>query len=203
MSIATVTPPPRLSAPPRPVYVTADEFHHLCDSGFFRDNRRVILVDGKMIEMPPPDPPHDFGLDHLYEFLRAAFPRPGHLVRNQMGFDAGLDTDPAPDLSVVVGTIRDYLTAHPTAAVLIAEVANTSLSYDRRQKAHIYAAAGVPEYWVLDVIGRQLLVFRDPVADPAAERGHRYATQLALAEEDAASPQAAPAAGVAVRDLLP
>ncbi len=201
MSAATVTPLPRLPAPPRPVSVTADEFHHLWDSGFFKGLRRVILVDGEMIEMPMPDPPHDIGVSATDEFLRAAFPT-GHYVRNQQGFNAGLDTDPGPDLAVVRGSFRDY-TRHPATAVLVVEVANSSLAYDRRQKTHIYAAAGVPEYWVLDVTGRQLLVFRDPVADPAAERGHRYATQLSLAEGDTASPQAAPAAGVVVRNLLP
>ncbi len=202
MTAATVTPPPRLAAPPRPVYVTADEFHHLWDSGFFKGLRRVILVDGEMIEMPMPDPPHDIGVNETYEFLRSAFPRPAHHIRNQQGFNAGLDTDPGPDLAVVVGTARDY-TRHPTTAVLVVEVANSSLAYDRRQKAHIYAAAGVPEYWVLDVVGRQLLVFRDPVTDPAAERGHRYATQTTLGETDHVSPAAVPAASVLVRDLLP
>jgi Uma2 family endonuclease len=184
------------------VYVTAAEFHQLWDSGFFKGLRRVILVDGEMIEMPMPDPPHDGGVTALKEFLERAFPA-GHYVRNQQGFNAGLDTDPGPDLAVVTGTWRDYLQTHPRSAVLIAEVANSSISYDRGRKAHIYAAAGVPEYWVLDVLGRQLLVFRDPVADPAADRGHRYATQLTLADGDSVSPQAAPAATVTVRELLP
>ena len=201
MTAATVTPPPRLPAPPRPVYVTADEFHHLWDSGFFKGLRRVILVDGEMIEMPMPDPPHDMGVTLTFNFLQTAFAG-RHYVRNQQGFDAGLDTDPGPDLAVVTGTPRDY-PRHPRAAVLVVEVANTSLNYDRRQKAHIYAAAGVPEYWVLDVMGRELLVFRDPVADPAAARGHRYATHTAHAEADTVSPLAVPTAAVVVRDLLP
>ena len=201
MATMMMAPPAALAPLPRPVYWTAEEFHALWDSGFLRGTRRVILVDGEMIEMPQPDPKHDMGLTATNEFLRSAF-AVGHYVRNQQGFNAGRDTDPGPDLAVVVGTFRDYPT-HPRTAVLIVEVANTSLAYDRREKAHLYAAAGVPEYWVLDVIGRQLLVFRDPVADPTAPRGHRYATALTLAPPGTVSPLAAAQAIIAVADLLP
>jgi Uma2 family endonuclease len=187
---------------PRPIYWTMAEFHTLWDRGFFTGTRRAILVDGVILEMPNPDPPHDFSLTQAHMYLMAAF-AVGHYVRNQQGFHAALDTDPGPDLAVVVGTPRDYLTAHPTTAVLIVEVANSSLAYDRREKAHIYAAAGVPEYWVLDIVGRQLLIFRDPIPDAAALRGHRYATQTTHADTDSVSPQAAPAAVVAIAALLP
>lgn len=201
MSATTAAPPPVLADPPR-AYWTADQFHTLCDSGWF-GRRKVFLVDGEILEVPLPNPPHDYALNELYEFLRTAFPAPGHHVRNQQGFNAGLDTDPGPDLCVVPGRNSDYRGVHPTAAVMIAEVADSSLAYDRRGKAHIYAAAGVPEYWVLDVIGRQLLVFRDPVADPTAERGHRHATQTTHGEAERVSPAAVPAATVFVADLLP
>ena len=199
----TVAAPSRpfLADPPR-AYWTADQFHDLCGTGWF-GRRKVFLVDGEILEVALPDPEHDIALNETYEFLRAAFPIPGHHVRNQQGFNAWRDTDPGPDLAVVPGRNRDYLGGHPTEAVLIVEVADSSLAYDRRGKAHLYAAAGVPEYWVLDVIGRQLLVFRDPVADPTAERAHRYASQQTLGEADAVCPQAAPAASVLVKDLLP
>lgn len=192
---------PTFADPPR-AYWTADQFHDLCDSGWF-GNRKVFLVDGEILEVPVPNPDHDIGVTEAYKFLSKTFPDPAHYVRNQQGFNAGLDTDPGPDLAVVKGQSRDYRHGHPTEAVLIVEVSDTSLAYDRRGKMHIYAAAGVPEYWVLDVAGRQLLVFLGPVADPTAERAHRYATQLTLGEGDTASPQAAPAASVMVRDLLP
>ena len=200
-AVATVPPPPVLRDPPR-IYWTAKQFHDLCDSGWF-GRRKVFLVDGEILEVSLPNPPHDIGVTETYKYLSRAFPDPDHYVRNQQSFDAGLDTDPGPDLVVARGQSRSHRGGPPTEAVLIVEVADSSLSYDRRGKMHIYAAAGVPEYWVLDVAGLQLLVFRDPVPDPAAERGHRYATQLALGEADAVSPQAAPAAITTVRELLP
>ena len=78
------------------------------------------------------------------------------------------------------------------------EVADSSLRFDTGEKLAWYAAAGVPEYWVLDVNGRQLLVYRDP--DPA---GRTYRTQLTFAEAESVSPLAAPTASLRVADLLP
>ncbi|MFO0848130.1 MAG: Uma2 family endonuclease [Gemmataceae bacterium] len=203
MATMTMAPPPPALAPlPRPVYWTAEAFHDLCDAGIFR-GRKVILVDGVIIEMPLPNPEHDYGVIKLNRFLMRTFDGNGCYVRNQQGFDAALDTDPGPDLAVVPGDPEDHRHVHPTTAILVIEVANTSLAYDRGVKGHIYAAAGVPEYWVLDVIGRQLLVFRDPVADPAAPRGHRYTTALTVGPADSVSPQAAAQATVKVADLLP
>jgi Uma2 family endonuclease len=171
----------------------------------FRDLRRAVLIDGELVEMPPPDPLFDLGLTATHDFLTATFPPPAHHVRCQQGFDAGPDTMLDPDLAVVVGVPRDYLAGHPRSAALLVEVASTheSLATYRQLVVHVYAAAGVPEYWVLDVVGRQLIVFRDPVADPTADRGHLYATQLTLGEADTVSPQAAPAVSVPVRELLP
>lgn len=201
MSTATITPPPVFADPPR-VYWTAELFHDLCDTGFF-GQRKVFLVDGEILEVSLPNPDHDIGVTETYKFLSRAFPDPGYYVRNQQAFNAWRDTDPGPDLAVVVGQSRDYRHGPPTTALLVVEVSDTSFGYDRRGKMHLYAAAGIPEYWVLDVSGRQLLVFRNPVADPSAERAHRYAIHLTLGETDTVSPQAAPAASVMVKDLLP
>jgi Uma2 family endonuclease len=128
--------------------------------------------------------------------------KPGFVVRIQTGFITGLDTNPGPDLAVVVGTPRD-LVQTPRQAVLIVEVSDTSLAMDTGAKVHIYAAAGVPEYWVIDVNAPRLLVYRDPIADPAAPRGFRYATTQTLTTADAVSPTAMPSATIRVADMLP
>lgn len=199
---ALLTPPPRLPPPivPRPFRWTNDDFRMLTDLGVFTD-RFVILIDGEFIEMPHPNPPHDMAVSLTLPILQAAF-APGYFVRVQTGFVTGLDTNPGPDLAVVPGSPRDY-TTHPRQAVLIVEVSDTSLAMDTGAKVHIYAAAGVPEYWVIDVNAPQLLVYRDPTPDPAAPRGHRYATTLTLTAADTVTPTAAPNAVVRVADLLP
>jgi Uma2 family endonuclease len=196
------TAPPRLPPPgaPRPYRWTNDDFRRLTDDGYFTD-RFVILIDGEFIEMPHPGPPHDMAVSLTLPILQAAF-APGHFVRVQTGFVTGLDTNPGPDLCVVPGSPRDY-TTHPRVAVLVVEVSDTSLAMDTGAKFHIYAAAGVPEYWVIDVNDPRLLVYRDPVADASAPRGHRYGTTLTLTPADTVTPVAAPNAFIRVADLLP
>ena len=203
---ALLTPPPltpRVPPPPatfRRYRWTNDDFLKLALAGFFQDER-VMLIDGEFIHMPHPNPPHDMSVSLTLPILQTVF-SPGHFVRVQTGFPTSLDTDPGPDLAVVPGSPRDYVQA-PRRAALIVEVADSSLAYDRGEKSNLYAAAGVPEYWVLDVNGRQLLVFRGPTADAAAPRGFRYATTLTLTDADAVNPLAVPAAGVRVAELLP
>ena len=105
-----------------------------------------------------------------------------------------MDLDPEPDFAVITGTARGS-SGHPTMADLVVEVSDSSLAFDTNQKRLLYARAGIREYWVVDVNGRQLLVYRDPQAGD-------YATQQVLGPADSVSPLAAPAALVAVADLL-
>jgi Uma2 family endonuclease len=106
----------------------------------------------------------------------------------------GQDTDPQPDLAVVPGRPRDY-TGHPTTADLVVEVADTSLDFDTNDKRLLYARAGIREYWVVDINGRRLLVYRDPQVGDCS-------SQQAFGPADAVSPLAAPTAPVRVADLL-
>ena len=82
-------------------------------------------------------------------------------------------------------------------------MADSSLRYDTTVKLAVYAAGLIADYWVLDVNGRQLLVFRNPGADSTAAQGHTYRTQLTLSPADAVAPLAAPGRAVSVADLLP
>ena len=123
----------------------------------------------------------------------------GDLVHRACGYAdelvLGQTTDPQPDVAVVPGKPGDY-TSHPTTAALVIEVCDTTFRYDTTKKLAAYAAGGIADYWVLEVNGRQLHVFRDPAGDA-------YATHQTLGETEAVSPLAAPAAVVRVADLLP
>jgi Uma2 family endonuclease len=125
--------------------------------------------------------------------LKVAFGA-GWCLRQQSPLVLGQDTDPEPDLAVVPGRPRDYA-AHPTTAELVVEVADSSLQFDTNEKRLLYARAGIRDYWVVDVSGRRLLVYRDPQAGD-------YATHQALGAADAVSPLAVPGAAVLVADLL-
>lgn len=198
-----VTPPPApvVQAPPQPFRWTLEQYRELDKIGFFND-KRTILIDGEIIRMVMPKPPHDVALGLTDDWLRRVIPA-GHHLRNQMSFDIGDDNDLGPDLAVVRGTIRDYTTAAPREALLIVEVADTSLFFDTTTKAEKYATAKVADYWVIDLENRVLIVFREPVELPAGLGATAYRQRNTYGPDATVAPLAAPQAVVKVGDLLP
>ena len=189
MSIAS---PPTLLAPfptvPQPKRWTVAEFHRLVSEPWL-EGRRMILVEGEIIDMPNPNPPHDASLLLTEEALRIAF-RPGHCIRGQMALVLGQSTDPMPDIAVVAGAPRDF-TAHPRTALLVVEIADSSLAYDTGEKAHLYAAGGIQDYWVVDLVHGVLLLYRNPQPKPAALFGWEYGSVTTHDASAAVSPLAA------------
>jgi Uma2 family endonuclease len=201
---ALLTPPQTAPLPPllgpRPFRWTLALFHRFGDMGCF-EGRRAKLIDGQLIEEGPMDPPHALALELTEEALRAAFGT-GWRYRIQTPLVLGQFTDPMPDIALVRGSARGAL-VHPTAAELVVEVADSSLHFDLTVKAELYATAGIADYWVIDLDGRRLLVFRDPVPLPAGLGATSYRTHLTFGPADSVSPLAHPAAVVRVADLLP
>ncbi len=180
-------------AGPRPLRWTCAEFHRFGDLGVF-EGRGAMLIDGVILEQGPMNPPDAITLGLVGEAVRSAFGA-GWWLRHQSPLILGQDTDPEPDLAVVPGRPRDSV-GHPTTADLVVEVADSSLAFDTNEKRLLYARSGVREYWVVDVNGRRLLVYRAP-------QGGDYATQQALGLADAVSPLAAPpGAAVRVAEML-
>ncbi len=196
-------PPSKVGFAPRPFRWTLVNFRRLGETGIFND-RKVILIDGEILEVPVDNPPHATGISLAVERIQQAFGSRFY-VRNQAGLPLQLETDPVPDVAVVPGSIRDYAVAHPTPhqIQLIVEVSDSTLAFDLRVKSHLYATAGIPDYWVVDVNALQLHVHREPVADETAPRGFRYASVRVLASADRIAPLAAPDSPIAVADLLP
>lgn len=199
MSVAPTPAAPAAGSGPSPFHWTCDLFHAVCDTGVL-EGRNVMLVHGEIVEVPPPKPPHNTGLTLADEALRAVF-RPGYVVRNQMALDLDLDIDPVPDLALVAGSARDLANRQPTTAALVVEVADSTLDYDTTVKAELYATGGIADYWVLDVVGRELIVFRNPAPIPGG--GAAYRDKQTLGPNDTVSPLAVPGAVVEVSDLLP
>ncbi len=83
------------------------------------------------------------------------------------------------------------------------EVSETTLSYDRNTRGSLCAAAGISDYWIVNLVDRQVEVFRDPVPDPSRPFGYRYASETDHLPGDVVSPVALPGATIAVVDLLP
>jgi Uma2 family endonuclease len=197
---AILTPVAALpGAPPRPLRWTVADFHRVGETGVF-EGRRPILIRGVILEQGMMNPPHATAVDLSAEVLRTVF-GPGWRVRVQLPLVLGLDIDPMPDLAVVRGGPRDFALTHPTTAALVVEVSDTTLALDLTEKAELYATAGIADYWVLDLTGRRLLVFRDPSPVPAG--GTAYRTHQTLGPAESATPLAAPNSPITVSDLLP
>ncbi|MCI0463479.1 MAG: Uma2 family endonuclease [Gemmataceae bacterium] len=191
----TTTPLPSAPAAPvvpRPLRWTCAEFHRFGDMGLF-EGRRAMLIDGVILEEGPRNPPHAITLELVQEAIRIAFGA-GWRIRGQSPLVLGQDTDPEPDLAVIPGTPRGSA-GHPTTADLVVEVADSSLDFDTNEKRLLYARAAIREYWVVDINGRRLLVYRDP-------RAGDYATQQTFGPAEVVSPLAVPSATVRVADLL-
>ena len=194
---------PPLTVPPEgdepsEVRWTRAGYDALIDAGVL-DGLRVERFDGRIVSMPAQKWPHRCALELCTKFAHRAFPT-GHRVCVQLPLRADDANDPEPDLAVILGDDPRADDDHPNTAVLVIEVSETTLRHDRR-KASRYARAGVGEYWILNLIDRVLEVHRDPAQEAGGR--WRYREMKAYAEADALAPIAAPAASVAVKDLLP
>lgn len=170
----------------------------MVDSGLLHEDERVQLIEGEILEMTPQRPPHAATVQLLTQVLRQVFGSAAG-VRVQLPLALSHDSEPEPDLAVIAGDARDFLTDHPTTALLVVEVADSSLALDRR-KARVYAAAGIPEYWIVDLAERGLEVHRAPGASPG---GLAYAEQFIIGDGDHVTPVTRPDVTIAVADLLP
>lgn len=200
---AAATTPPPASPYPRPMARkwTAEQFNMMGDMGWF-EGRRPFLLDGVIWEQGPMNPPHAVALELVDAAVRGMFGA-GWRYRVQTPLTVDEENDPFPDFAVVRGSPRDNIESHPITGALVIEVSDTTLQMDLTEKAERYATAGVTDYWVLDVVNRELYVLRDPAPLPAGLGATAYRDQKKYAPTDRVSPLAAPQASVLVSDLLP
>jgi Uma2 family endonuclease len=156
---------------------TVDEVLRMVATGSLDEDAHVELLEGDLVEVSPQGPEHAARHTTLRDLLIREYAGLGH-VRDQCPLVASKISLPEPDLAVIRGSARDYLVRHPTGAdaILVVEVAITSQRLDRR-KIGIYAAAGVPEYWLVDLPRGTLDRFATPGPDG-------YAAHVVLSFED-------------------
>jgi Uma2 family endonuclease len=180
---------------------TREEFYQMLDMGLFSE-QRVELLEGEIVEMPAQRNLHAAAIALAEDALKAAFGS-SFWVRNHASLDLTPISVLDPDLAVVVGSPRSCPPDNPASALLIVEVGDTTLRFDRIRKASLYARVGIADYWILNLVDRQLEIRRVPVADNTQDYGFRYADEMILLENESATPLAAPGARIAVSDLLP
>jgi len=201
----SVTAPPIWSATPFPPFAlrrfTVDEYHRMVRAGVLNENDRVELLEGWIVAKMPHHPSHDATIDQTAEVLRGQLPA-GWRIRIQSAITTD-DSEPEPDLAIVLGPASRYADKHPGPQdiALVMEVADSSLAYDRDAKARLYARAQIAVYWIVNLVDMQVEVYSDP-SGPAANPGYRqhqtYRTgavlPLVIGSQNVGS--------IAVRDLL-
>lgn len=143
---------------------TVNEYHRMIQVGILQD-RRVELLAGEIHEMTPEGPPHTFYGGSLADFFRYRLGNRA-LVREAHPITLA-DSEPEPDIAIVRGSWPNYRQRHPGPEdiFLLVEISDSSLTKDLELKKSIYAAAGIQEYWVLDLTKLRLIMFRNPQRD--------------------------------------
>ncbi len=177
---------------------TRDEVKFLVDNNLLTE--RWELIDGEIILVMAQNPPHNSTLLLIAIWLEQVFGR--LFVRTQQAVEVAIKERkrnyPEPDISVLTKPLHEFYSRHPNPdeAVLLVEIADTTLTSDQCEKRDLYARAGVGEYWVADVKNRQIFVYRDPTSN-----GYT-AVSMYTAEEEIAT-LARPDAKIRVNDLFP
>jgi Uma2 family endonuclease len=175
---------------------TVDEYHKLGQAGVLGENDRIELVEGELIQMPPIGSTHASIVARLDRAFHASMPQ-GFVVWTQNPLSLPPLSEPQPDLALVKPRADDYLGSLPAASdvLLVIEVADTTLAYDRDMKIPLYARHGIPEAWLIDVSAARLEMHRDPGPEG-------YRTLLRPDRDAAVSPLALPDVSIDLKALL-
>ena len=176
---------------------TVDEYHRMAETGILTERDRVQLIDGEIIQMIAMGARHAAAVRRLGALLTTAFGGRA-LVGVQLPIQLDQFSEPEPDISVVRPRPDFYATEHPgpEQILLLIEIAESSLGYDRDVKLPIYAADRIAEVWIVDLEGGVLRVYRDPT-----ETG--YATSLTLRDGASVSPLAFPDTRFPINEIVP
>lgn len=151
--------------------LSVDDYQRMGEAGILGEQDRVELIDGEIIDMSPIGAPHAGAVNRLANRIKTALGE-GAIVSTQNPIRIDRFNEPEPDIAVLLPRDDFYASAHPGPGdcLLVVEVAETSLRYDREVKLPLYARAGIPEVWLLDIAGRTLWIHTEP-ADGSYRRG--------------------------------
>jgi Uma2 family endonuclease len=185
-----------------PRLFTPAEYLQLASAGVLGADERLELLEGVIFHMMVRLPEHDHSVLSVDEALRRLCTN-DYYVRSQMAI-ALADSHPEPDCAVVRGPRSNHIHQFPASGeiVLVIEVSDSTLRADRKLKARIYARAGIPVYWIVNLVDRQIEILSEPTGD-AAEPAYAKATIFKPGEKVPFSLAGAVVGEIAVADLLP
>ena len=196
----TPTPPPAATpsqacAPVRRRF-TVEEYFTMAEAGILHQDERVELIDGEIIIMGPMGNPHRQSVNWAEMLLKESIGRRAMVqVQATIVLDDG--TAPEPDIAVIrLRSINDLVTVTPEEVYFLVEVADSSLEFDREAKLARYAAAGIPEVWIANLVDTQVEAHDDPVDGV-------YQNVRVISRGESISPRAFPDVTLAVSDFLP
>ena len=176
--------------------LTVTDYHRMAEAGILTEDDRVELIEGELIAMSPIGSDHSGTVNALTRTLvRAVGDRAIVSVQNPVQLDDL--SEPQPDFSLLRPRDDDYrrATPRPHEVLLIIEVADSSLAYDRAVKRSLYARHGIPEFWIVNLAAKQIEICRSPAGD-------QYASISLVGREAALEPELLPGATIPVAVLL-
>lgn len=181
---------------------TVEEYYRAAEKGIFKPGEKLELIDGEVIQKVSPQlSRHAAAIQLASDALRTIFGEGCH-VRIQLPFRLDRHNEPEPDLLVVKGSARDYVDRHPGSehALLVVEVADTTLRLDRSRKGSLYARFRLPDYWIVNLTDSRVEVFREPEGEGA---NAAYSVSDVLGKGESIAAMSVPNAPIQVADLLP
>ena len=175
---------------------TVDEYHRMSDIGLFPEDKRFELIRGEILEMPGAKPPHSGRVNRLTHLFMA---RLGDAIVLSVQNPSSIDdySEPVPDVSLLKPRMDFYTKNHPLPedVLLVIEISHTTLRFDTKIKAPLYAEAGIPEYWILNIPQNVLEVRTEPV-------NGRYSRLEILKPGEVVSPRAFPGVAFRIEEIL-
>jgi Uma2 family endonuclease len=152
-------------------WFTVAEYDRMGETGILTEDDRVELVEGEIIEMSPIGERHAACVDKLSELFREQLQRKA-IVRVQNPIQLGSFSEPQPDVALLKRRDDFYRRSHPMAddVLLVVEVAETTIEYDRQIKVPLYARAGIAEVWIVNLVDEQIEIYAQPAGDAYQSR---------------------------------
>jgi Uma2 family endonuclease len=150
-----------------------DEYHRLAELGFFHEDDRVELIRGEIIQMAAKGTPHTTCCRNLLEELAGLVAGRAKL-QCQDPITLPSNSEPEPDFTILRKRGDNYLSAHPTPLdiLLVIEIADSTLKYDQETKLSLYAEAGIPDYWIFNLVKNYLETYSEPYQDSQGNFGY-------------------------------